>query len=83
MKTQWIAVAVAVAVLLIATGCDGTGGVGGQGICLKDNSDCTVNITITDGGTGLGTPLPATAEPAAETTPPDKSVSEKPSPDTP
>ncbi|MCK4603004.1 MAG: hypothetical protein KAU28_11090 [Phycisphaerae bacterium] len=79
MKTQWIAVAAAAAVLLIAAGCDGTGGVGGQGICLKDNSDCTVTITITDGGTGLGNPLPA-AGPETETTPPVKSVSEKPSP---
>ena len=82
MKVQWIAVAAAVAVLLVAAGCDGTGGVGGQGICLKDNSDCTVNITITDGGTGLGNPLPAAAEPE-ETTPPAKAVSEKPSPATP
>jgi len=70
MKVQWIAVAVAAAVLLIAAGCDGTGGVGGQGICLKDNSDCTVNITITDGGTGLENPLPAAAEPQTKTTPP-------------
>ncbi len=30
MKVQWIAVAVAVAVLLIVTGCDGTGGMGGR-----------------------------------------------------
>ncbi len=82
MKTQWIAVAVAVAVLLVAAGCDGTGGMGGQGICLKDNSDCTVNITITDGGTGLGNPLPAAAE-LEETTPPVKSVSDEPSPATP
>jgi len=42
----------------------------GQGICLKDNSDCPVNITITDGGADLGNPLPAAAGPETETTPP-------------
>ena len=69
MKTQWIALLVAALVVLVLVGCDGTGGVGGQGICLKDNSDCTVTITITDGGTGLpnpsaglrASPLPAVA----------------------
>ena len=70
MKVNWIAV-VAMAAVLIAAGCDGTGGMGGQGICLKDNSDCTVNITITDGGTQLAAPLPeSAASPQDKTTSP-------------
>jgi len=56
MTKQWIAVVVALAALCL-TGCDGTGGVGGQGICLRENTDCTVTITINDGGTGLPNPL--------------------------
>ena len=41
MKVQWIAVAVAAAVLLIETGCDGTGGMGGQqsGLDIENTSD--------------------------------------------
>ena len=79
MKTQWIAFLVAALVVLVLVGCDGTGGVGGQGICLKDNSDCTVTITITDGGTHLGNPLPAVGR-LTDKTPPTESVSEKPLP---
>ena len=68
MKKRWIVLAAIV--VLCLTGCDGTGGVGGQGICLKDNSDCTVTITISDGGTSLianpteQTPVEPTTQPS-------------------
>ena len=66
MKKRWIVLA-AIVVLGLA-GCDGTGGVGGQEICLKDNSDCTVTITISDGGTSMiANPTePAAAEPTTQ-----------------
>ena len=63
MKKRWIIMIGLVLAVLCLLGCDGTGGVGGQGICLKDNSDCTVTITISDGGTSMianpGEPAPA------------------------
>jgi len=80
MKTRWIAVAAAVAVLLVAVGCSGTGGVGGQGITITaDNTSHIehVSITITDGGTDLAGPLPAAA-PEPQETPPTKSVEPSP-----
>ncbi len=38
MKVQWIAVAAAVAVLLIVTGCNGTGDMGGQPVWRTPSS---------------------------------------------
>ena len=43
-------------ILLAGSGCDGTGGVGGQGIAITAEGHATiqdVTITITDGGTDL------------------------------
>jgi len=52
MKTVLI-----IAVILLAlSGCDGTGGLGGQGIAITAERHSTirnVTITITDGGTDL------------------------------
>ena len=64
MKTVLI-----IAVILLAlSGCDGTGGVGGQGIAITAERRATVHdirITITDGGTDLGLYRPTpTTQPA-------------------
>ena len=43
-------------ILLVLSGCDGTGGLGGQGIAIAAEGHATiqnVTITITDGGTDL------------------------------
>jgi len=58
-----------IAVILLAlSGCDGTGGVGGQGIAITAERHATVRdvtITITDGGTDLGLYRPSpTTQPA-------------------
>ena len=52
-------------ILFVLSGCDGTGGMGGQGIAITAEGRATiqdVTITITDGGTDLGLyrPVPTT-----------------------
>ena len=74
MKAQWIAATTMAAVLLLA-GCDGTGGLGGQGINITvnihekahDNSVDT-DININDGGTAVASD-PLASKPQATTMP--------------
>ena len=55
-------------ILFVLSGCDGTGGLGGQGIAITAETNSTirnVTITITDGGTDLGLNRPSpTTQPA-------------------
>jgi|GEM_PF-5608887 len=64
MKT----VLIVAVILLVLCGCDGTGGMGGQGIAISaDNGSSVsdVHINIVDGGTDLGLYRPSpTTKPA-------------------